>query len=129
MKERISLASLVLLVVWLTSCTTPTITNLTPSRLPRKENGQYQFAVEWTSRQQSLIKDSMKAYVIVGGERHTMERTPMLTNRWEALVPVPADQDVLTYRYRFDYDYRGIPDRRSNSKESRYYQLFILSNP
>jgi hypothetical protein len=107
-------------------CTTPTITNLTPSRLPRKDNGQYPFAVEYYSRQETLVKDTMKAYVIVGTDRYPMQRTLMLTNRWETLVPIPKDQGVLTYRYRFDYQYRAIPDRRSESTESTYYQLYLL---
>src|SRR6266699_4364913 len=51
---------LLLLPLLLAGCGTTAITNLTPSRLPRKDNGQYPFGVEWSSRQQSLIKDSIK---------------------------------------------------------------------
>ena len=109
-------------------CTTPTITNLTASRLHRKESGQYEFAVEYYSRQQTLVKDSMKAFVIVGLDQYEMQRVPYLTNRWETLVPVPEDQDLVNYRYRFDYQYRAIPVRREDSKLSRFYQLIILEN-
>jgi hypothetical protein len=115
-----------LAVVWGAGCSTTAITNLTPSRLPRKESGQYQFAAEYSTRQQSLIKESMEAFVIVGSERYPMQRTPMLTNRWETLVPISPDQDVVTYKFRFNYDYRGIPERKSDSRESKYYQLFLL---
>ncbi len=111
----------------LVGCATDTITNLTPSRLPRKDNGQYPFAVEWNSRQQSLIRDSIKAYVVVGLDQYPMQRTPMLTNRWETLVPVPQDKNVVTYRYKFDYEFRGFPTHQLDSKLSRYYQLFILN--
>ena len=111
----------------LAGCTTSAITNLTPSRLPRKDNGQYQFTVEWTSRQQSLVRDSIKAFVIVGLDQYPMERTPLLTNRWETLVPVPADQDIVTYRYKFDYEYRGFPTHELDSKLSRYYQLVLFN--
>jgi len=110
----------------LIGCATSTITNLTPSRLPRKDNGQYALAVEWDSRQQSLIRDSIKASVVVGLDQYPMQRTLMLTNRWETLVPVPADNNVVTYRYRFDYEYRGCPTHQLDSKLSKYYQLFIL---
>ncbi len=116
------------LLPWLlVGCATDTITNLTPSRLPRKDNGQYPFAVEWNSRQQSLIRDSIKAYVVVGLDQYPMQRTPMLTNRWETLVPVPQDKNVVTYRYKFDYEFRGFPTHQLDSKLSRYYQLFILN--
>jgi len=111
----------------LAGCGTTAITNLTPSRLPRKDNGQYAFAVEWNSRQQSLIKDSIKAYVIVGLDQFPMQRTPMLTNRWETLVPVATDQEIVTYRYKFDYEYQGFPNRELDSKLSRYYRLFIFN--
>src|SRR5205814_155949 len=117
---------LFLLPLFLDGCATNFITNLTPSRLPRKDNGQYSLSVEWESRQQSLIRDSIKAYVVIGLDQYPMQRTPMLTNRWETLVPVPADKDVVTYRYKFDYEYRGFPARERDSKLSKYYQLFIL---
>ena len=115
------------LVALVVGCTTPSITNLTPSRLPRKDNGLYAFEAEWSSRQQSLVKESMKGYVVVGVEHYEMQRVPMLTNRWETLVPIPADKNVLNYHYKFDYEYRAIPQRRSDSATSKPYQLLILN--
>ena len=117
---------LLLLPLLMAGCATTTVTNLTPSRLPRKDNGQYSFAVELASRQQNLIKDSIKAYVIVGLEQYPMQRTQMLTNQWETLVPVPADKQIVTYRYKFDYEYQGFPARHLDSKLSKYYQLYLL---
>ncbi len=116
----------VLCAFLLIGCGTTAITNLTPSRLPRKDNGQYAFSVEWASRQQSLIKDSIKAYVVVGLDQYPMQRTPLLTNRWETLVPIPADKDSAIYRYKFDYEYRGFAAREADSKMSKVYHLFIL---
>jgi hypothetical protein len=129
MKERLRIVVVSLLLLAVTGCSTTTITNLTPSRLPRKDNDQYTFEVDYNTRQQSLIRESMQGYIIVGGERYPMQRVPMLHNRWEGIVPIPADQDVVTYRYRFDYQYRAIPDLRRDSVESKYYQLFILDTP
>jgi len=108
-------------------CTAPSIINLTASRLPRKENGLYAFEAEWSSRQQSLVKESMKAYVVVGFEHYEMQRVPMLTNRWETLVPIPADKNALSYHYKFDYEYLAIPHRQPNSAASKTYQLLILN--
>jgi hypothetical protein len=129
MKERVRIVVFSLLMLSLTGCSTTTMTNLTPSRLPRKDNNQYTFEVDYNTRQQSLIQESMQGYVIVDGERYPMQRVPMLNNRWEGIVPVPPDQEVVTYRYRFDYQYRGIPEARRDSKESSYHQLFILDMP
>jgi hypothetical protein len=109
-----------------TSDLTTTITNLTPSRLPRKDNGQYRIEVEYATRQESLLKESMKAYVMVGDAKYPMERTPLLPDRWETLVPIAKDQNVLNYRFRFDYQYKAIPTLRSESRETKFYQLFLL---
>jgi len=117
---------LLLLPLSLAGCATTTITNLTPSRQVRKGTGQYPFEVEFRSRQQSLIKDSIKGYVVIGLDQYPLQRVPMLTNRWETLVPVPADKDIITYRYRFDYEYRAIPAHRPDNAQSKHYQLFIL---
>ena len=117
---------LVLLPLLLAGCGTTAIVNLTPSRLPRKDNGLYPFGVEWSSRQQSLIKDSIKAYVVIGLEQYPMQRTPLLTNRWETLVPIAGDKDSVIYRYKLDYEYQGFPARKPDSKMSKVYQLLIL---
>lgn len=109
----------------LTGCSTTTITNLTPTRLPRKDSGQYAFSVEYATRQSTILRDTFKAYVIVGDERIPMEPTPHLTNRYETLVSVPPGKEVLTYRYRFEYDYKAIPDRRAAVRDSKYYQLYL----
>jgi hypothetical protein len=120
------LLPLLLFPLLLVGCATNAITNLTPSRLPRKDNGQYPFGVEWTSRQHTLVKDSIKAYVVIGLDQYLMQRTPMLTNRWETLVPIPADKDSVIYRYKFDYECLGFGARQPDSKLSKVYQLFIL---
>jgi uncharacterized lipoprotein YajG len=121
------LLPLLILPLLMAGCTTPSITNLTPSRLPRKENGLYAFEAQWESRQQSIVKESMKAYVVIGFDQYPMQRVPMLTNRWETLVPITPDKNVVTYHYKVDFEYLTIPQRRSDSKTSKYYQLLILN--
>ena len=118
---------LLILPVLMAGCTAPSIVNLTPGRLPRKDNGLYSFEALWESRQQSLVKESMKAYVVVGFDQYEMQRVPMLTNRWETLVPISADKNVVNYHFKFDYEYRAIPQHRSDSKTSKPYQLLILN--
>jgi hypothetical protein len=128
MSKSLRLLGLCLLAALSFSCVTTqitTVTNLTASRLPRKANGQYGFSVDFDTRQRTLIKDTLRVSVVVGENTFPMERTPLLTNRWETLVPIPATQDVLTYRYRFEYDYKAIPDIRSTVRDSNVYQLYI----
>ena len=103
-----------------------TITNLTPSTQKRNADGLYPVEVVLDTHQQSLVKESIAPYVIVDTNIYPMQPTMMLNNRWEALVPVPANRDVVNYRYKFDYDYRSIPRRQPGSKLSPPYQLRII---
>ena len=108
--------------------TVNTVTNLTASRLPRKENNQYMFSVEFASRQRTLVGESMQVEVVVGDRSYTMERTPLVKDRWETLVPVPGNQRVVNYRYRFQYDYKAIPEIRTMVVDSKDYQLQIVES-
>ncbi len=104
-----------------------TITNLTPSILPREQSGLYPFEAEWTStqRSRSLREDSIRGYVVVNGDFHPMERVPGMKSRWEALVPLqPTNQPVL-YHFKWDYSTAGFGADAPNSVRSRQYRLEI----
>ena len=107
-----------------TGCST-TVTNLTPRQLSRNPTGLYKFEVAMDTNQRSLQKDTVKAFVVVGTEMFPMMPTMLLRNRWETLVPIPADQEYINYRFKFDYEYLVIPQRKSSSKLSPPYQLHI----
>ncbi|HOX03210.1 MAG TPA: hypothetical protein P5555_13250 [Candidatus Paceibacterota bacterium] len=115
----------VLLVAMATGCHT-TVTNLTPSQQVRNKAGMYPLSVAWDSNQQSLQKETIEACVQVGLQIYPMQSTPLVKNRWETLVPVPADQSLLNYRFKFDYESLGMPHRRQNSRLSPPYQLKII---
>lgn len=86
----------------------------------------YQFDVVWRSKQQSIVPSTIRPYVVIGNQSHEMEPTKLVRDRWETLVPVPEDQKMVNFHYKFDYQYRGFPARQSNSKLSRPYQLRIV---
>lgn len=122
------LAVAALVLAGCATMTVNTITNLTASRLPRKDNGQYMFSVEFDSRQRTAIQESMQVEVVIADQFYPMERTPLVKNRWETLVPVPASQRVVNYRYRFKYEYKAIPDIRPVVMDSKDYQLQITES-
>jgi len=109
----------------LTACTT-TLTNLTPRTAQRNPNGLYPVEVMWDSQQADIKKDTIKGYVVVGEDAYPMHRSPMLTNRWEALLPIPTDKDFVNYRFKFDYMYLKIPAPQPSSKMSAPYQLQVV---
>ncbi|MCF7668728.1 MAG: hypothetical protein K9N48_03020 [Verrucomicrobia bacterium] len=113
------------LALLMAGCTT-TITNLTPSQQIRNKSGQYPIEVAWESTQQSIVKDTLEAKVQVGTDEYPMRKTPLIDNRWETMVPVPADKDKLHYRVKFEYDYLSIPERKRGSALSPPYTLEII---
>jgi hypothetical protein len=116
------------LVSWLLVGCSTTVTNLTPSQMPRNATGLYPFEASWDNTRQSIRNESIKAYVLIGTESFPMQRTPLLTNRWETVVPIPAEKEYINYQYKFDYTYRCFsPQARSNSKLSTPYQLHLLN--
>jgi len=108
----------------LTGCST-TITNLTPSTQKRTTTGLYAFEVELDTRERTIQHDSLKPFVLVGTQSYAMQPTLGLKNRWETVVPIPANQEYVTYRYKFNYDYLSIPEKRPGSRLSRSFQFRI----
>ncbi len=117
-----------LLPLLMAGCQT-TVTNLSPSQLPRNASGQYPLSVKWESSQQSLRQESLQGFVMIGADLYPMQRTPKVNNRWDTLVPVPADKDILNYRYKFIYDYNAIGKPKANSVLSKPYQLKVQDHP
>ena len=117
---------LVLLPLLFTGCSS--ITNLTPLQQTRNATGLYTVEVALASRQQTLRWDSIKPSVVVGVDFYPMRPTPLMKNRWETLVPVPASTNVAYYKFKFDYQYNSFPGPRNDSKLSGEYKLTILDN-
>jgi hypothetical protein len=62
----------------------------------------------------------------VGAHAYPMQPTLQIKNRWETLVPVPPNVEYVSYRFKFNYDYRCIPKPHPSSKLSQAFQLQIL---
>ena len=77
-------------VLLLAGCTTATFTRLTPNSQPRNANNLYPVEVTFDSTQQSLREDSIQPYVLVNGQPLPLRPVPLVKNRWEGVVPVPA---------------------------------------
>ena len=96
---------LVLLPVLFAGCSS--ITNLTP-------------------QQQTLLWGTIQPYVVVGVDFYPMRPTSLMKNRWETLLPVPATTNAVHYKFKFDYQYNSIPERRQDSKLSPEFRLTIM---
>jgi hypothetical protein len=101
-------------------------TNLTPLHQVRTTNNLYTVEVAVASHQQTLRWDSIHPQVVVGHESYNMRPTPLMTNRWEGLVPVPAGTSTVRYRYRFDFEANAFGAPQPQSAASKEYTLRIV---
>ena len=109
-----------------TSCTTATLTNLTPQQQVRNANGLYPVEAALDSKQQTLRWSSIKPMVKVGGEYFPMRPTLLMTNRWEGLIPIPAGSTVVKYKFKFDFQYNAMGNPRNDSALSKEYTLRVI---
>lgn len=49
-----------------------------------------------------------------------------MRDRWETFLPVPADQKLVHYRFRFDFSRNAIPTPVDDSKMSQEFSLEIV---
>jgi len=113
-------------VLLLTGCAS-TFTQVTPLKQPRNPNNLYPVEVIFTSPQQALRWESLKPFVLVNGDLYPLRPVPMVTNRWDGLVPVPPTANGVTYRYKFDYLYNNMgTEPKPGSASSPLYNLKIV---
>ena len=115
---------LALALFW-AGCATTEITNLTPSTYPRNPNGQYMIEMELDTKQQTMLPETIKPQVVIGFDSYPMQRTKKTQNRWEALVPVPANKESIQYHFKANYEYQGFGRAHPDSISSRPYLLFV----
>jgi hypothetical protein len=102
-----------------------TFTNLTPLQQTRNANNLYPVEVAFQSPQTSLRWDSIHPYLLVNGQLYEMHQTPLVTNRWEGLVPASVTDTSVMYRYKFDYLSNEFGSPKPNSAYSPAYTLQI----
>lgn len=116
--------SLVVLSVVVAGCA-PNYVNLTPRTVPPTPVNVYPFEVQWNSPRRGANNANVTASVVIGTNFFSMTRVPNTTDRWEARAPLPAGQSVVTYYYKFDYDYPGLPKRIEASDRSMEYTITL----
>ena len=126
MKLRIVQQVLALAILAMFCGCSTTISNLTPSRHTRNADNLYPFEVTYDTNEKVVREDTIKPYVMIGTQLYPMRAAPMLKNRWEAQVPIPANTNMIYYRYKFDYLYDRIPTPGEGSRLSPTYQLEIV---
>jgi hypothetical protein len=114
-----------LLSLLLAGCATQ-ITNLTPQLQKRQPTNLYTVEASFNTRQQTVRWQSIRPKILVGREAYDMRLTPLMTNRWEGLIPVPPGTRSVEYRYKFDYQYNRMGARGEDSALSKKFVLQIM---
>jgi hypothetical protein len=114
-----------LLPLLLAGCATQ-LTNLTPQQQHRNANNLYPVEVSFNSRQETVRWQSIRPQIVVGPEVYLMRPTPLMTNRWEGLVPVPQGVSAVRYHYKLDFQFNKMGKPGSDTALSREYTLRIL---
>jgi len=108
-------------------CATSTFTRLTPVQQPRNPDNLYPVEAAFDSAQQSLRWDSIEAYVVVNGQPLPMRPVPLVKDRWEGLIPLPAGANSVNYRFKFDFLYNNFGSApKPNSVSSKIYTLKVV---
>ena len=106
-----------------------TITNLTPSRLTRSSDGTYRVEAAWRTTEQTIRPESIKPLVMVGRATYEMSPELVVSGRWEAFVPVPADQKTIRYRFKFNFLRSAFVAPVEDSALSEEFTLNIMDKP
>ena len=114
-------------ILIITGCSTvTTFTPLTAEQQPRNAKNQYLVEASFSSDQTSLLWDTVQANLVVSGQIVPMTRVATIPNRWEGYVPVPANQNSVSYRVMFDYKYNAFgKGPKADTKMSPAYTLKI----
>jgi len=116
---------MLVLPLFVLSCATSQITNLTPSSYARNPSGQYMIEMEIDTTQQTLIASSIAPVVVVGFETYPMRPTKKTVNRWEASVPIPGNKESIVYHFKVNYEYHRFGKPGKGSLLSQEYKLTI----
>ena len=103
-----------------------TITNISAQRQIRNATNLYPLEVSLDSRQQALKWETVQPSVIVGTESYPMRPVKHMQNRWETVIPVPANVNSVTYHYKFDYQVNDFGGPKKSSASSHSYKLLIV---
>ena len=125
MTRQTGILTIFLTALLLGGCARATLTNLTVNSLPRAANGLYRVEIIWENNANGVRHETVQPVVLVGTNAFPMQRTALVTNRWETLLPVAADVPGVDYRIRVDWKFNAIPVPEANSKMFGAFRLNI----
>lgn len=104
---------------------TPTISNLTPKRVPQNPSGIYTLSMTPRSFDGTVIKDTYQAFIVIRGEEHKMRPSPLGEGIFDYDFRMPEGLNEAYYYYilRYYKDQRGNPSKREIKSDMFTFRL------
>jgi hypothetical protein len=133
-KFLLGLAALLGLVL-LTGCDM-TLTRITPDSLPENPSQLYTITLRATPKAASIIKDSITSFLVIDGQSHKMNKSPMGEDLYEFDYQLPNGRDEMAYYFLVQYQFEtSVRPRRQeiyteifHTKIARRYVLSLEVN-
>ena len=133
-KFLLGLATLLGLVL-LTGCDL-TLTRITPDSLPENPSQIYTITLRATPKAGSIIKDSITPFLVIDGQSHKMNKSPMGEDLYEFDYQLPNGRDEMAYYFLVQYQFDTSTRIRTqemyteifHTKIARRYVLSLEAN-
>lgn len=109
----------------ISGCATSSVTNLTPQHHARNPENVYPVDIEFRTNLRTVKWDTVRPYVQIGDDNYLMRRTAVVKDRWETLIPIPADENLVNYRIKIDFEYHALPEPQVNSVLEGPFQIIV----
>ena len=64
--------------------------------------------------------------MLIGTSIHPMTPSDFVPDRFEASIPIDSSQNSVSYRFKFEYQLKGMPEDRPESRLSPPYILRMV---
>ena len=127
MKAKIFSLTLVLAIGLLAGGCTPTISNLSPERIPQNPSGIYTLSMSPQIRKSAIDDNTETATIVIDGARHEMMPSKVSENVYDFEYTIPKDRNNAVYYYEFEYESTYDGSTRKRLLQSPKQKL-ILTN-
>ena len=125
-KFFLGLATLLGLVL-LTGCDM-TLTRITPDSLPENPSQIYTITLRATPKAGSIIKDSITPFLVIDGQSHKMNKSPMGGDLYEFDYQLTGGRDEMAYYFLVQYQYDSSTRALSQEVYTEVFHTKIVSS-
>lgn len=108
------------------------MTNMTAPVLAENPSQIYTFSLRVNGGDPNMVEGSLTPFIVIGGQSHKMNKSPLGTDLYELDFQLPAGNDEMTYYYLAQYkiNSNGYTETRqayTNVQKSKVARRYVLS--